>query len=507
MTPTRIGRRAVMAAIGCSFLPARGWTEPAAKISGPRPAQRELMADVLILQQAYEALHPGLYRYNTPAVMREGFDRLREELARVPDSPQWPVQAYLAYSRLAAQIRCGHTYANFYNQSRSMQQLVLEKPGRLPVEFRWLDGRMVVTRDLSEDSILPRGTEIEAVDGVRSDELLQQLMTYARADGANDAKRVAQLEVQGLDRYENFDVYAGLLLNLGTHVDLTVRPPTEPGSRSLRVATLTHAQRLALRKVADDDAHAGWRWSREAPGIARLTMPNWALYNSKWNWRQFIQEGFEDLAREPASALVIDLRGNEGGLDVGNEILPHLAERELAIEVPARLVRYRDVPDALNPYLDTWDNAFRHWGDDAQRINERFYTLRSDKEVAGQIHIVPRGPRFAGKVFVLIGPDNSSATFQFAQTVRASGLGRLVGRTTGGNLRGINGGAFFFVHLPASGIEMDLPLIGRFPKVEPADAGLVPDVEVSISKADLVLANDVEMHALRQLLKSTPSPT
>jgi len=104
-------------------------------------------------------------------------------------------------------------------------------------------------------------------------------------------------------------------------------------------------------------------------------------------------------------------------------------------------------------------------------------------------------------VFVLIGPDNSSATFQFAQTMRAARLGTLVGRTTGGNLRGMNGGAFFFLRLSGCGLELDLPLIGQFPREAERDAGLEPDIGVDIGQ---VLAGiDADMTALSALLRST----
>jgi hypothetical protein len=59
--------------------------------------------------------------------------------------------------------------------------------------------------------------------------------------------------------------------------------------------------------------------------------------------------------------------------------------------------------------------------------------------------------------------------------VRRSGLARIYGQPTGGNQRGINGGSFFFVRLPNSGLEADLPLVGVFPKEPKPDAGLLPD--------------------------------
>ena len=49
----------------------------------------------------------------------------------------------------------------------------------------------------------------------------------------------------------------------------------------------------------------------------------------------------------------------------------------------------------------------------------------------------------------------------------------LVGQPTGGNQRGITGGAFFFLRLPNSKIEVDVPLIGQYPATEQPDGGLL----------------------------------
>ena len=100
---------------------------------------------------------------------------------------------------------------------------------------------------------------------------------------------------------------------------------------------------------------------------------------------------------------------------------------------------------------------------------------------------------FGGKIAVLINADNSSATFSFARQLRSAGVARLIGETTGGNLRGINGGAYFFTVLPESGIEFDIPLIGYFPKGEEPDAGLEPDETVSQSPQDIAQGIDPAM--------------
>ena len=155
--------------------------------------------------------------------------------------------------------------------------------------------------------------------------------------------------------------------------------------------------------------------------------------------------------------------------------------------------------------------AFVIGGDSAVGLSEPWPTAPADvgylkltryDDIANGEIIKPSGKLFHGKVFVLIDASNSSATFQFAQNIQSHHLGTLVGQPTGGSQRGFNGGAFFFVRLPHSGIEMDLPLIGTFPLVPAPDAGVTPDILVMPTAADVAAGYDAELaaatHAIRQ---------
>lgn len=500
----RQGIVAVALALGLGSAAAQtaGAAQAAARGAPDRLRSADLLADVDVLQQAYEALHPGLYRYNTSAQISAQFDALRREFAR----DRTLGDAFVALSRFTAAIRCGHTYPNFYNQSRALQQALFERDDKLPVHFRWIGDRMLVTRDLTGAGRLPVGSEIVAIDGVPVAAMLQAMLPLVRADGANDAKRHDLLEVRGEDEYETFDVLRTLLHpRTAPGFALDVRVPGATATQRVQVAASTHAQRQAARLVRGDDADLGWRFDIEADGIATLRMPGWALYNGTWDWKAFLADAFARIHADGATALVIDLRGNEGGIDVGDEILPHLVAAPLAIRAPPPLVRYREVPDALVPVLDTWDPSFRDWGDKAVPHDARFLRLVRDADDvadagAGRT-VQPRAPRFAGPVFVLVGASNSSATFQFAEQVQQAGIARLVGQPTGGNRRGINGGAFFFLRLPRTGLEVDLPLIARFRDGVP-DAGLVPDIEVRRTAQEVVVGRDAEMRAVRAALAS-----
>ncbi len=449
-----------------------------------------MQSDIVLLRRAYEMLHPGLYRYSTPQEMSIRW----AALANAASTPTSLSSFYLTLSRFLATIRCGHTYANFYNQKREVAAALFEAPDRLPFNFLWLDNAMIVTADPFDTGIAP-GSRIVSIDGRPAGEILASLMPFARADGHNDAKRRRLLSVQGDDRYETFDVFFSLMFGRDQY-----RLVVEDLAGRRRNAAVS-AVSLEARRAS---AHAGVDASGDAPvwTIARrddaaiLTMPNWGLYDSKWDWRAWLNDAVDTLVSDRVPRLVVDLRANEGGLDCGNVLAARLVKRETPFEQVKRLVRYRTVPDDLAPHLDTWDRSFDRLGENAVQVDERFYRLDGKGDQVEPIR--PSGKRYAGDVRVLIGPQNSSATFQFADFVQANRLATLIGTTTGGNRRGINGGCFYFLRLPATGLEADLPLIGRFPIATQPDEGIKPDVAVPVTRADIARGLDRQLaQALR----------
>ena len=207
----------------------------------PRIAARDLQADFAVLKQAYEELHPGLYRYTDKAKMDAHFAALRAELERDLTLQE----AYLAFSVFLAKVQCGHTYANFYNQPKAVASALFEQQNRVPFYFRWLDRRMIVTRNFSKDARLVPGTEVLAINGTPVAKILERLLTVARADGSNDAKRVNYLEVAGRSHYEAFDIYFPLFFpSPGRGLKVQLKPPAGK-VLTLNLEALTYEQRRA----------------------------------------------------------------------------------------------------------------------------------------------------------------------------------------------------------------------------------------------------------------------
>ena len=463
-------------------------------------ASAALRADLATLRRAYETLHPGLYRYLTREEVAARFDAVD----RYFGSDRTVAEAFLALTRLTAAIRCGHSYPNFFNQSKAIGQALFEGQDKLPVAFRWLDHRMVVTADYAPDADLPRGTEIVTINGVPTRTILDSLLPLARADGGNDAKRVAYLEVQGQERYQPFDVLYPLVFPVqGPRFTLTIRRPGTTATRRVTVAALTAVERRAQGGAVAEPADDAPLWHYEETGnIGVLTMPTWATFNSKWNGARWLDSVLDAATARALPDLVVDLRANEGGVDAGNQILARLIDAPLRLPTYLRHVRYRRVPEDLAPYLDTWDPSFRDWGAAAVGpVDSLFYRLvRFDDTKDGTDVITPATTRYRGRVWVLVGAVNSSATFQFALAAKQGRLATLVGQPTGGNRRGINGGAFFFLRLPKPGLEVDLPLIAGFPATSEPDAGVVPDILVTPTQRDVAAGVDAEMRAVRQAI-------
>lgn len=468
---------------------------------------KDLQSDAAILQQAYEALHPGLYRYNTKIQMAKKFALLKQRL----NKDQRLQDAYLAFSLFTAGLKCGHSYPNFYNQPDDIARIIIKSgKTRVPFEFRWLGHKMVVTRNLSSDPALIPGSEILSINNIPARKILNTLMTVARADGSNDAKRMDLMSVRGLDEIETFDVYFPLLFP-AIDEQMTLRVKRYGDKKELRtvVAGVSFTDREAARRTRQTSASTqndlGWTFDMTRPAVALLTLPTFEAYSTKWNWKAYLQSTFTQLATAKVKALIIDIRGNEGGDDIGWEIARYLVTAPVSAEKYQRLVRYRKIPPALDPYLDTWDMSFKDWGKDATPARNDFYALAAE---SGADVITPAMPHFTGQVFVLTDATNSSAAFQFAELVHSNKLGTLVGEPTGGNQRGINGGAFFFLRLPNSKIEIDVPLIGRFPTTPRQDAGLQPDVLVKITAHDIATGRDAALEkALRMAAwQIKPSP-
>ena len=166
--------------------------------------------------------------------------------------------------------------------------------------------------------------------------------------------------------------------------------------------------------------------------------------------------------------------------------------------------RFVNFPEQLKPHIKTW-------GD-----NPWYYNLTPDA-TEGQYYIFnerfenrepqPGKPNmFQGKVYLLVGPSNTSLAYYTARDFQHYKIGKLIGDETGGNLRDINGGQILFLTLPNSGIEIDFPVMGGFSTELLPNSGVVPDHQVEMSLQDFRNGIDPVMDKAFELIKKKAAP-
>ncbi len=323
---------------------------------------QDLIKDLDLLERAMTALHPGLYRYARPEEVAGWFAAASQQLEARKAIPL--SEAYLLISRLVARIRCGHTYANFYNQSDVVEQLLFLGQDKLPFTFRIIDDRMILTQNLSGEDRLTRGTEITAINGLATQTILRALSQLVKADGGNDGKRAKGLEVQGYGDFEPFDIYFPLMFPPENgQFALEYRPFGESQSSTTRVAAVTsqaRAELLEQRYGAISKQYEDlWEFKLLNNQLAYLRLGTFVVWKMEMDWKAFLKDAFRELKARGIPNLVVDIRGNEGGAGEVYQVLgQYLVSEKTSFPAYLSRVRYQRVPDDLRPYLRSWSDEY-----------------------------------------------------------------------------------------------------------------------------------------------------
>ena len=436
-------------------------------------SKADLASDLALAFDAYTKLHPGLERHRSRDDIRSAWDDLIEDAPETLDQKT----AFLLISDAAADIRDGHTYANFYNQPKDVREALFDGADKLPITFLIADDQVLITGDASQGETPLTGLQLVAVNGEPISTLLDRIDPLQKGDGDRPGVRRHDLNLSGLGRYEPFDIFQPLLngpIEGLYELDL-LTASGEPLSTT--VAAMSRTDRAA---ALFPESQSDLPWTLEQRGDAAiLTLSSFAMWNYDFNWSEWLSDAFDTLKKEGVSHLVIDIRGNGGGLSgPPAQLLSSLAVVDLPLPKQTEILAMQTVPEDLQGVAGTWDKSFYDWTNRSSPMGDGRFLHEPEDAMP---EAIPANPgAYTGRVTLLIGPSNSSATFTLAKALKNAGRAVLVGQETGGSSRGITGGAMLFMTLPATGIEVDIPLIGYFPEdwdLAP-DGGVTPDIEV-----------------------------
>lgn len=465
----------------------------------------QMQNDLAVLQAAWTNIHPGLYRYNTPQQIQGYFDALKIKCSTPLDERIF----YLLLSQLAQKIKCGHTFLNPLNMDSIAQSRILPKK-IIPLFFEVVsDGKLIVTYNLSDNKSIKRGDEIAAINGINAKTIIDSLLTVSRSDGRNSiGKKLNNINEtpDEADAYSLFDIYFPLFFPSNTETfKLTTKKPSSELTNSNTINSVSFETRISTYEKSFGKipvAEKTWDYKLLNEQTAYMRFGTFAFWNSDFNAIKFVDSIFNDLSKRPiVKNLIIDIRNNEGGDNTGDYILSYITSKKVGCDDPDRVCyRYLEIPDSLLMHLSTWDNSFKKPKDPTKfTLNEiGLYELKNNGQPCDYINPKPNG--FRGNLYLLTNAKNSSAGYEMARNFRVAQLGKIVGETTGGSQQGINGGEFFFLTLPNSKFEIDLPLIYAY-HANKEDIGIKPDYEVKSTQKDINKGKDTQLEFVLKLIK------
>lgn len=450
----------------------------------------EAAADIAVLREALETIHPGYTRFASRAEMDASADQL-EALAGGGTTDE---RLYLEVSGLLAQIRCDHTKAELPEAMVDFRQRV---PSYLPVRTHLIGDHLYV--GASAVAALTPGDEIVSINGMVTPEILRRVLPLIPIDGYTDFARADEFEASSEFLGSGLDHFLPLLEGWSESFVIGVMG-ADGKAREVEAPALTLGDWLALAgdgAVPEDFADAV-SVERVGDDAAVLRVETFVNYRRPVDAMALFDEKMRELNESGVNRLVVDLRRNGGGsTDAAVALFVHLINGSVTLENRSA-VRVLSIPDSVREHATTWDwssmsvegMGFTRWEQD-----ENLWISPEPP-----VTLEPAPNAFRGRVTLLSSRGNASGSTMLIAALQKLASVRVVGEPTGGSVEGPTAGTLLFVKLPNSGITVRVPCVRTVTGLTPDETGMgvVPDVRIERTIETILSGRDMALDAALQ---------
>jgi hypothetical protein len=398
-----------------------------------------LREDLEFLFTKLEYTHPELYNY----VNRSKVDSARAKINKILQQSFTRLEFARMAIPIITMLKDGHTSLSFPQEERTVY---LKSGGTVfPLDVLIRNDKIFATNNYSSDSTLLPYTEILAINGILSSDLLNQMRPFISAE---------------LDFYRDIRVQNSfrrlLWYVLGFEGDYNVVLAYNGNvfTRKISGATEMEFMRAYTQKVQPSPQPYSYYKLTDDIGVI-----DFRSMNDEKRFGKFLDSTFTIIQNDKTQHLVIDIRNNGGGnSQLGDMLFDYITTK-----------KYRQVVEA----------EIKKEG----KVKHVKAGLQSPRKVAN---------KFTGKTYLLTCHYTFSSANMLASAYKFYNMGTIIGEETGGVLTAF--GDLVEITLPNTKLKA---FCSHKKFVHPgADGelhGVKPDIEIIPSQEDIQLGRDAVM--------------
>ncbi|HKH90310.1 MAG TPA: S41 family peptidase [Gemmatimonadaceae bacterium] len=431
------------------------------------------------LRAALEEAHGGLHRHIPKPTLDRAFDSLRARLTG-PVSRR-ALAAVLA--EMIARIGDGHAHLEFDRPTVDALRRAPIFPLRLAVE----DSALVVVHNYSAtDSSVRPGMEVVAIEGSGAREVVRRMLQVLPGDGFIESGKRASIVRSFAESY-------WLYVDPRESFTISVRDSSGATITS-HLAGVPSAERVPERNAVNASMLAGeaalWRPS-DVVAVRFIGDGSVAQLRIRWfdgeDFPRRLDDAMQTVRERGARTLVLDLRGNPGGVDEYGALL--------VSQLVTTPFRYFDRIHlaSTRPSFNTWRAGT------SERLAAGVAPDPSGgwlvkPALHGGVGVQqPARAAFGGRVIVLMDGGTFSTAADVCAVLRHLGRATFIGEETGGGYEGNTSGLNALVSLAHSRLALKVPMYGYWNAVRaPRERGrgTIPDRAVLARTRDVMRGLD-----------------
>ncbi|HEX6573708.1 MAG TPA: S41 family peptidase [Gemmatimonadaceae bacterium] len=445
--------------------------------------------DFDVLRSALEEAHGGLYRFMDKAELNSRFDQYR---ARVNGPISRRDFASIIFEAVS-EIRDGHARVELDSVTAAEQADARVFPLRVVVE----DNRLIVrSNDSPDDASIRPGAEVVTINGRSAESIIRALAPKVPRDGFIETGRRRRIG-------SNFPQLYWLFIEQPQSFTIVTRDAN--GQRKeTKLGGILERDRASINNPVNEDFIASQSKLEAPPGNVALEFLDSSrvarLRVRAFDGQKFpatLDSAFSVIRERGASGLILDLRGNGGGVDEYGALL-----LSYFVDHPFRYFDYIKVT-TVTPSFATW-------------LPRTFESLRTGTtpDSSGGFRVMPslhpgvgeQQPQpkpYLGKLVVLTDGGSFSTTADVTSHLRSWRRATFVGEETAGAYEGNTSGLNAMIVLPNSRLRLKIMMYGYWNAVtpQPGGRGTIPDQVVPARITDTLMGRDRALEGAKKLLQ------